>query len=97
MSSHNVKGALLRCGECGFAVANLRPLISDFLVRYGEGGLRSGEGGLRSGEVLHHDEGGLRSDKVLRRNEGGLQSGEPVTLCDDVFSSFLLMLYFSVF
>ena len=78
-------------------MANLRPLISYFLVRYGERGLRSGEGGLRSGEVLHHGEGGLCSDKVLRRNEGGLLSGKPVTLCDDVFSSFLLLLYFSVF
>ena len=76
-SSSNGKGTSLRGDKGGFAAANPRPLISGFLVRYGEGGLRSGE--------------------VLRRGEGGLRSGEPVTLCDVTFSSFLLLLYFSVF
>ena len=31
-SSRNGKGTSLCCGEGGFAVANLRPLISGFLV-----------------------------------------------------------------
>ena len=57
-------------GEGGFVAANLRPLISGFLVRCDEGTLRCGE--------------------VLR-------CGEPITLCDAAFSSFLLMFYFSVF
>ena len=42
-SSHNGKGTSLRRCESGFATANLRPLISGFLVLYGEGGLCSSE------------------------------------------------------
>ena len=77
-SSRNGKGTSLRRSKGGFVAANLRPLISGFLVRCGEGGLRSGERGPHNGE-------------------GGLRSGEPVTLCDAAFSSFLLLLCFSVF
>ena len=76
-SSRNGKGTLLRRSEGGFVAAELRLLISGFLVRCYEGGLRSGE--------------------VLRRGEGGLHNGEPVTLCDAAFSSFLLLLCFSIF
>ena len=76
-SSHNGKGTSLCRGKGGFVATNPRPLILGFLVRCGEGGIRSG--------------------KVLRRGEGGLRSDEPVTLCDAAFSSFLLLLCFSVF
>ena len=71
-------------------MANLRPLILGFLVRREEGGLRN------SG-VLHRGKGGLRSSGVLHCGEGGLRSGEPITLCDAAFSSFLLLLCFFVF
>ena len=42
-SFRNGNGTLLRRSEGGFTTANLSPLISRFLVRYGEGTLRCGE------------------------------------------------------
>ena len=89
-SSRNGKGTLLCRGEGGFAAADPRPLISGFLVRFCEGGLLSGE-------LFHCCEGGLLNGELLRCGERGLLSGELVTLCDAAFSSFLLLLCFSVF
>ena len=74
--------------------------------RNGKGtSLHRGEGGfaatdpmpLISGFLVRCCEGGLCSGEVLRRGKGVLHSGEPVTLCDAVFLSFLLLLCFSVF
>ena len=50
-SSRNGKETSLRCGKGGFAAADPRPLILGFLVRCGEGGLRSDEV-LRRGEPV---------------------------------------------
>ena len=68
------------------------------LLRRDEGGFASANPRpLISASLVRCDEGGPRRGKVFRRGEGGLNSGEPVTLCDVAFSSFLLMLCFSVF
>ena len=64
----------------------------------GEGGFTAANSKpLISGFLVRCGKGGLRSSEVLHRGEGGLHSDEPVTLCDAAFSSFMLMLCFSIF
>ena len=61
--------------------------------RNGKGtSIRRGEGGFAAVNPRP-----LISGFLVRCDEGGLCSGEPVTLCDATFSSFLLLLCFSIF